>query len=337
MAAQQNKAKTESITGVNTPSTTTKPIGVQSNISVTKKQREYFKRFTSLNPTTEPLPQGDGTIRISPFDDYIIFTIFDETGENGELEDSPIDLSNVGTLTLVFVSGNDEIRIPNWTQVQNIDLSQGQVLFKINKEDSKKILALDNNNFYVSTRMEDESGVSDESVLYTGTFLGLTDAATESFTTKMNAQSLLYSQELAQLQGQIATLKVELSEMLSLDEEQFATIAGLEASNLDLTNEVAILSEELGAAKSEAKLNAARLAVRRAELLKIKRQQIKAIQKRARAASSKAKSKKFYKQAASINQEFNTAANTISTKDIIDRQRAKVLELISRERKRGIR
>ena len=90
MAAQQNKAKTESITGVNTPSTTTKPIGVQSNISVTKKQREYFKRFTSLNPTTEPLPQGDGTIRISPFDDYFLFTLFDEVeGEDTTVSATP--------------------------------------------------------------------------------------------------------------------------------------------------------------------------------------------------------------------------------------------------------
>ena len=104
-------------------------MAVQSNISVTKTQREYFKKFTSLNPTAEALPQGDGVIRISPFDDYIIFTLFDETGQDGNLENTPIDLSNVGTLTLVFVGENDEIRIPNWTQVQlKLILAQGQVL-----------------------------------------------------------------------------------------------------------------------------------------------------------------------------------------------------------------
>ena len=51
-------------------------MAVQTNETYTSNQAEYFKRFTSLNPTAEPLPQGDGQIRISPFDDYVIFTIF---------------------------------------------------------------------------------------------------------------------------------------------------------------------------------------------------------------------------------------------------------------------
>lgn len=55
----------------------------------------------------------------------------------------------------MFVGDNDEIRVPNYTQVQNIDLSQGQVLFRIDEDSSKKILALDNKNFYVTTQMVD--------------------------------------------------------------------------------------------------------------------------------------------------------------------------------------
>ena len=225
MAVQQNKSKSISKENLSKPAITNKPVGVQSNIAVTKKEREYFKKFTSLNPTAEPLPQGEGTIRISPFDDYIIFTLFDETGENGDLADTPIDLSNVGTLTLVFTGANDEIRIPNWTQVQEVDLSQGQVLFKIDKENSKKVLSLDNQNFYISTRMEDENGTSDESVLYVGTFLTVQDEAKQSMTAKFNNQALLYSKELAGLQETIKNLQKQLADMLSLDEEQIALIA----------------------------------------------------------------------------------------------------------------
>lgn len=311
MAVQQNKSETISTADISKPSVTNQPVGVQSNISVTKKEIEYFKRFTSLNPTTEPLPQGDGVIRISPFDDYIIFTLFDESGEDGELKDTPIDLSNVGVLTLVFVGANDEIRIPNWTQVQEVDLSQGQVLFRISKEDSKKILALDNKNFYVSTRMEDDSGVSDESVLYTGTFLGLTDAAQETLTAKSNNQALLYSQELAKLQVEIERLNAELADMISVDEEQLALIASLEASNLELTNQVATLSEQLGSTESELALKTAQLVAKRTEALKRKRAQIKAIQKRARISQLR-KQASFYKQAAAMNQEFNTTENPVS-------------------------
>ena len=287
-------------------------MAVQTNISVTKKEREYYKKFTTLNPTAEPLPQGDGVIRISPFDDYIIFTLFDETGENGELADKPIDLSNVGTLTLVFVGENDEIRIPNFTRVQEVDPSQGQVLFKIDKESSKKILSLDNNNFYISTRMEDESGVSDESVLYTGTFLGLNDAAKQTMTSKLNEQALLYSQELAKLQSEIERLNAQLAEMISLDEEQIATIQALEASNLSLTNEVATLTDKLGSAESELALKEAEEAQALADANKRKREQVAALRKRAQIQASKKVEKRYFKQAANNLQEFNTKRNPVT-------------------------
>ena len=281
--------------------------------------REYFKKFTSLNPTAEPLPQGDGVIRISPFDDYIIFTIFDETGENGELADTPIDLSNVGTLTLVFVGANDEIRIPNWTRVQDVDLSQGQVLFRISKEDSKKILALDNQNFYISTRMEDQDGTSDESVLYTGTFLNLQDYTKQNATDKLNQQALLYSNELTELNATIKRLNEELANMISLDQDQIATILRLKASNLELTNQVAELSNQLGSSKSEVILNNAKLAARSSDLAIKKRSQIKAIQKKTNKESNRARQARYIKQAAENLQEFNTAKNPVRDKrDIIN-------------------
>jgi len=128
---QENKSESKSRSFFNRPRRTSTPLGINTGISVTRKEKEYYTKFTTLNPTAEPLPQGDGVIRISPFDDYIIFTLYDETGQNGDLADTPIDLSNVGTLNLVFIGENDEIRIPNWTKVKEVDLSQGQVLFKI--------------------------------------------------------------------------------------------------------------------------------------------------------------------------------------------------------------
>jgi hypothetical protein len=313
MAVQQNKSKTISKANLTKPAITTKPVGIQTNISVTKKEREYYKKFTSLNPTSEPLPQGEGVIRISPFDDYVIFTLFDETGKDGEMEDTPIDLSNVGILTLVFTGANDEIRIPNWTQVKDVDLSQGQVLFRINKEDSKKILALDNQNFYISTRMEDESGVSDESVLYTGTFLTVQDEAKQAMSVKFKEQALLYARELEGLQKIIKNYEIELAKMISLDEEQITTINALRASNEELTNQVSTLTEQLGTAESEIALKDAQLVQKRAEELKKKRQQIESIKKAVVKESTKAKKVRYYKQAATNLQEYNTKANPVYT------------------------
>lgn len=248
-------------------------MAIQTNISVTKKESEYYKKLTVLDPTAQALPQGDGTIRISPFDDYIVFTLFDNTGEDGELEDTPIDLSNVGTLTLVFSGENDEIRIPNWTRVNEIDLSQGQVLFRIDKENSKKILSLDNKNFYISTRMEDPDGTSDETVLYTGTFLALTDAAQQSLTAKLEEQGLIYAKELAGLQKKIEELNTKIAEMTSTIEKDASVISALEASNLNLSNEVKTLSDELGSTEAELLLSEAAEAQLAAELQQKKRAQ----------------------------------------------------------------
>lgn len=309
MAEQTNNSESISETAASsTAAVTTTPNGVQSNISVTAPVIEYFKKFTSLNPTAEPLPQGDGTIRISPFDDYIIFTIFDETGEDGEMRDTPIDLSNVGTLTLVFVGENDEIRIPNWTQVLEVDLAQGQVLFRIDRESSKKILALDNQNFYVSTRMEDENGVSDESVLYTGTFLTIQDEAKQTMTAKINEQALLYAQELAALQAKNVSLNNQLSEMLSLDKEQIALIGDLQTNNLELVNEVAALTEELGSTESELVLKTAQLVQKRNEELMRQRQQIAAITMMGQMAQTGAVKQRYFTQAAAMLETYNTSS-----------------------------
>ena len=123
---------------------------IQTNISLTAPQKEYFQRFVNLSVNEEALPQGDGVIRISPFDDYFLFTLYDEI----DSEDTPIDLSNVGDIFINFIGTTDEINIKNHTQVAEVDLSQGEVLFRITKSDSKKVLALNNNNFYISTKMK---------------------------------------------------------------------------------------------------------------------------------------------------------------------------------------
>ena len=171
---------------------------VQTNISVTPTQKEYYQRFVNLSVNEKALPQGDGTIRISPFDDYFIFTIFDEIDN----EDTPIDLSNVGDIYLSFIGNNDEIVIKNHTQVEEVDLSQGEVLFRITKSDSKKVLALNNNNFYVSTKMisPEDGSVSDESILYQGIWLAYSDATRTALTVQLEELQLEYSRLLGDLE-----------------------------------------------------------------------------------------------------------------------------------------
>lgn len=271
-------------------------MAIRTNIALSKKQVEVFKKFTTLSVNEEPLPQGDGTIRISPFDDYVSFTLFDDV----EGEDSPIDLSNVGVISLVFVGDNDEIRIPNYTQVQNIDLSQGQVLFRIDESNSKKILALDNKNFYVTTQMIDENSASDETVLYTGKFLGLTDAAQQSLTSQINDLTLEYTTKVAELESQIEKLKSEKSSLSEINSQQLTTINVLKSSNESLTNEVATLSEALGST-SEALLESAASAQALAEEQVQLNQQIAGL-------NNPKKGKMFWRQAAANMEKSATSS-----------------------------
>ena len=271
-------------------------MAIRTNIALSKKQVEIFKQFKTLSVNEEPLPQGDGTIRISPFDDYVSFTLFDDV----EGEDTPIDLSNVGTISLVFVGDKDEIRIPNYTQVQNIDLSQGQVLFRIDESDSKKILALDNKNFYVTTQMVDDNSASDETVLYTGKFLGLTDAAQQSLTSKIEDLTLDYTTKVASLEEEISKLKTEIGNLKETNSQQLTTIDVLKNSNANLTNEVATLSEALGST-SESLLEAAASAQALAE------EQIK-LNQQVNANTGK-RGKMFYRESAANLETSATSSN----------------------------
>jgi hypothetical protein len=289
-------------------------MAIETNISLTKTQKEFYQKFVNLSVNEEPLPQGDGTIRISPFDDYFVFTLFDEVdGEN-----TPIDLSNVGDVYLTFIGNNDEIVIKNHTQVQEIDLSQGEVLFKVDKSDSKKILALDNNNFYVSTKMtsaNDLDGVStsDETILYQGLWLAFDDATRTTLTSQIQDQKLLYSEELAKLKAENDALKKENAELVENANEDTLTIQSLQSSNEDLTNEVSELEAQLDAAASAAVKRESKKAQALANRQLKKKQQIMAIKNARLASQSGSKKKSFFKQASKNLEEFSLGNPKTST------------------------
>jgi hypothetical protein len=243
---------------------------ILTDIPLSKKESVFYKKFKNLSVNEQILPQGEGTIRISPFDDYIIFTLYDEIGG----VDSPIDLSNVGTIYMVFIGKTDEIRIPNYTNVQNVDLSTGQVLFRIDKNNSQKILALDNRNFYISTMVTDPDGNSDESVIYTGTFLSFVESAKVSLTQQIENDRIEYAKQLALLQETIDRLNQEILQKDTLIAQQIAVIETLTKSNQNLSNEIAVMAERVPSSKTDVLLEEAQNAQKAEEEAKITRQQI---------------------------------------------------------------
>lgn len=266
---------------------------ILTNISLSQTEAEFYKKFKNLSVNEQPMPQGEGSIRISPFDDYFIFTLYDEIDN----VDSPIDLSNVGTIFMVFIGTNDEIRIPNYTNVQDVDLSSGQVLFRISKNESQKILALNNRNFYISTRMTDPDGSSDESVLYTGTFMTFNAAAKTSLTQQLEDTRLGYSRQLASLKATIDRLNQDIFQKDNLIAEQTAIIETLKGSNQNLSNEIAVLADKVPSFSAQELLQEAKDVQQAEELVKRARLQVKSISEVGLAQQTKSKKQAFVNQA----------------------------------------
>ena len=50
---------------------------ILTDIPLSQPEAEFYKKFKNLSVNEQPMPQGEGSIRISPFDDYFIFTLYD--------------------------------------------------------------------------------------------------------------------------------------------------------------------------------------------------------------------------------------------------------------------
>tara|TARA_R110002096_G_scaffold66927_2_gene162622 strand:+ start:317 stop:1297 length:981 start_codon:yes stop_codon:yes gene_type:complete len=285
--------------------------GIRTNVSVTKTQKEYYQKFVNLAVNEKPLPQGDGIIRISPFDDYFLFTIFDEI----DGEDTPIDLSNVGDIFINFIGTTDEVDVKNHTQIAEVDLSQGEVLFRITRSDSKKVLALDNSNFYISTKMVSplDGSISDESILYQGIWLAFDDASRITLTSQIEEQRLVYSEELARLKLENDALKEDNKQLVDSAGEDTLTIQALQNSNDELTNELAELSKNLKSTKIQLLNRQAKEAQRLADQQKNKKQQIRAMRESTAALQTASTRPGFFRNAAANLQNFTIGVNPITT------------------------
>mgnify|MGYP000430138413 CR=1 FL=1 len=280
---------------------------INTNITLTEKEKTIYQRFVNLSVNETPLPQGDATIRISPFDDYFLFTIFDEI----EGEDTPIDLSNVGDIFINFIGQSDEIDIKNYTQVEEIDLAQGQVLFRITRSDSKKIIALDNNNFYISTKMisQEDGSVSDESILYQGIWLAAADANRTSLTSQIEDQRIQYSIELAEKDEEIRIRKKNRDEFEERLDEAALALQAANENNIELANENALLREQLDAAENKQLLRKTQDTQALAERVLLRRQQEDAARESRRTASSGSRRRGFFAGAARNLERFATGAS----------------------------
>lgn len=119
--------------------------------------------------------KGDTCLLINPFDTYHLFRVYNDWNSDTK---ALLNLENNGQkLYLVFKNNNTELRIEEFVNSGSnyrVDKANGEVLFKIKKEDANKILSMSSNVFYITRIFEkkDDNGnilyTSGEEVLFTG-------------------------------------------------------------------------------------------------------------------------------------------------------------------------
>lgn len=180
-------------------------------------------RIQQLASNTTMYYRGDICMEISPFTNYYLFTIYRESEDKEVDNHVPLNLTNLGTVYLSFFSGETKIRIPHYKDAENVDMANGEVVFRISESDAEKILNLSDKTFYISTVIEDGKSSSDETVLYSGRWgdyanvmeTSLTDTITSLNGTVLNLQTQLnttvseYEDKIADMQNKIDSLEAE--------------------------------------------------------------------------------------------------------------------------------
>lgn len=185
--------------------------------------------------------RGDICMEISPFTNYYLFTIYRESEDKEVDNHVPLNLTNLGTVYLSFVSGDTKIRIPHYKDAGNVDMANGEVVFRISESEAERILNLSDKTFYISTVIEDGRTSSDETVLYSGRWGDYANvmetSLTETITTLNNTVNSLraqltstvaeYDEKVADMQNKIdlleaekAALSAKLTELESLVNSQ---------------------------------------------------------------------------------------------------------------------
>lgn len=183
--------------------------------------------------------RGDTCLEISPFTNYYMLTIYRESNDIKIDDHVPLNLTNLGTIWLSFISGETKIRIPNYTNAENVEMTNGEVVFRISEEEANRILALSNHTFYVSSAITDSNSSSDETVLFSGSWNEYSSAMRTSLTETI--QSL--NDTIATLKNKILTdtdaWNVKLSELEDENSKLKAEIDRLNAQTIELETKLA--------------------------------------------------------------------------------------------------
>lgn len=210
-----------------------------NDINLTDRQLEVYKQIINLSPNETPKLQGDGVLKISPFDNYYLITIYSEL----EKEDIPVDLTNMGDFYINFKDDKTSVSIKNYTNTKDIQPENGQVLFRITKEDADKILNMNNNIFYITSYMEDEYSGSDETVIYSGRVYEYNKGSVLSLEDEIEFWKLLYAKDIAEKNELIESNESRIKQLQEQLASADALIEAYKETNKQLQDQLDKLSD----------------------------------------------------------------------------------------------
>ena len=194
--------------------------------------------------------KGDTCLLINPFDTYHLFRIYNNWNTDSK---SLLNLSDSGQkIFLIFKSNKTEIRIPefdNSGSTYSVDRTNGEVLFKITKENANNILAMSSNTFYLTRLFEYYDGdgkliyTSGEEVIFTGKWADESRWSSSSLTAMIESLKKQLESANAQINSLTRTVNEQRLQLeSSIEENQVLQerIEALESENEEIQRELSV-------------------------------------------------------------------------------------------------
>ena len=194
--------------------------------------------------------KGDTCLLINPFDTYHLFRIYNNWNTDSK---SLLNLSDSGQkIFLIFKSNKTEIRIPefdNSGSTYSVDRTNGEVLFKITKENANNILAMSSNTFYLTRVFEYYDGdgkliyTSGEEVIFTGKWADESRWSSSSLTAMIESLKKQLESANSQINSLTRTVNEQRLQLESYIEENQVLQernAALESENEEIQRELSV-------------------------------------------------------------------------------------------------
>jgi len=192
--------------------------------------------------------KGDTCLLINPFDTYHLFRVYNNWNTSSK---KLLNLSEGNQkIYLVFKSNKTEVRIPEFINPgskYHTDKVNGEVLFKITKENANTILSMSSNTFYITRifQNKDEKGIeysSGEEVIFTGNWADENTWAGTSLTSTINTLKELLenaNSQIASLTNLVNEYKLKTESLSNENSTLRERVNTLEEENERLTSSLA--------------------------------------------------------------------------------------------------